>query len=566
MPTKPNRKKDDPKTRERTSTDHVETEWQFEAADLAVVEEWLKRRASVPALSIEPRGTRDIHDTYLDTEDWRVYRAGYALRVREAGGELEATMKALASDDKDGARRRREVSAPLKNAGALTNKTSGPVGRRLHALTGSPRGDHTPKPLFEVRTRRSVFELRRAAPGNSAENGASGKQAALVGEVALDDSEIIIGDDGEKTLLRRVEVEAWDGEVSALREFAAQMREEILGLEPASRSKYEAGLSSAGLTPDFAPDFGSTEVKRSMMIGELAFAVLRRQFTAMLAHEPGVRLGDDPEALHDMRVATRRIRAAMKVFKIALPERRRWLVEELKFFAGALGKVRDLDVLIEDTTNRTIKATEEDREPLEKISEALDKDRSKARDTMLEALDSERYERFLEYFAAMLREGPEDRAGTATPAAAVGRAVVFTARRKWLKAVKRIKKNSPPEAYHDVRKKGKRLRYALEFLSGVYGKKATSGLVKPLKKLQDVLGAQQDAIVAAKILRGLAVSRRRFSRAAVFTMGKLAERRERETHGVRSGFRSSKAFETLTKDRAWKDFDKETKPSGKARG
>lgn len=578
MTTTNDRRGEPSRTRKHPGSDHVETEWQFESDDLAATEEWLKGRPDGPVLFIEPQATREIRDTYFDTEDWRVHRAGYALRVRETDGAFEATMKALASEDEDGARRRREVSMPLKDAGSLTKKTSGLVGERLRNLTGPSREGRELRPLFEVRTRRSVFELRRAMPDVHAETTVdasgdvrprtSGERATRIGELSLDASEIITGD--EKMLLRRVEVEATEGdaargEVSLLWEFAEQISE-ALGLVPAVGSKYEVGLDFAGLIPAPAPDFGSTDIERSSTIGELAFAALREQFSAMLVHEPGTRLGEDPEALHDMRVATRRMRVAMKLFESALPERCQWFREELKSFAGALGEVRDLDVLLEDTMNRTSGTTGEDRESLGKILEALERERVKAREEMLEALDSERYERyerFSTYLAAMLREGPEDGEETATPAAVAGRGVISTARRKWLKAAKRLRKNSPSEAYHDLRKKGKRLRYALEFLSVVNGTKATARLVKPLKKVQDVLGEQQDASVAAETLRGLAASRRRFSRAAVYTMGTLAERRLREAEASRSGFRRSGAFKTLTKGPAWKDFDKKTKDIAK---
>ena len=70
-----------------------------------------------------------------------------------------------------------------------------------------------------------------------------------------------------------------------------------------------------------ALDLGPTEIDATLSCGEVAFAILRRHFAAMVAHEPGVRLGEDPEELHDMRVATRRLRAALKLYSDALPKR-----------------------------------------------------------------------------------------------------------------------------------------------------------------------------------------------------------------------------------------------------
>jgi hypothetical protein len=134
--------------------DHLEVEWQFDADDLDAVEDWLGGDRS--GLTVSPASTKQLKDTYYDTEDWRFYRAGYALRVRRDGKKVEATMKALAPAE-DGVRRRREVSEPLRSGGMKTLRSArGPVGERLRSLAG----DGELRPLFENRTRRRIFELR----------------------------------------------------------------------------------------------------------------------------------------------------------------------------------------------------------------------------------------------------------------------------------------------------------------------------------------------------------------------------------------------------------------------
>ncbi len=82
-------------------------------------------------------------------------------------------------------------------------------------------------------------------------------------------------------------------------------------------------------------------------MGELAFAVLRRQLAVLRDKEPGTRLGEDVEELHDMRVATRRLRAALALFAGVLPVRAQTFRQELGWLAGVLGAVRDLDVQLE---------------------------------------------------------------------------------------------------------------------------------------------------------------------------------------------------------------------------
>src|SRR5918993_1343064 len=422
------------RTKEPSAADHQEIEWQFDAGELESVEGWLDQHNSGSSgLLIASESTIEITDSYYDTDDWRFYRAGYALRVRNTDGAVEATMKSLTPAE-DSLRRRREISEPLEDDRPSTLKRAGgAVGGRTRTLVG-------------------------------------------LGE--------------ETTRLTRVEVEAGIGMAPTpdLLGFVDEMQS-ALELTPASISKYETGLYASGLNPEGDSEFGPTRVDPSMSLGEVAFAVLRTQFAEMRNHEPGTRLGEDPEELHDMRVPTRRMRAAMKVFEGALPERASWLREELRWVAHALGEVRDLDVQIERFQSWKEEADEESSERLEKILAITHKRRATARKNMLETLDSVRYERLLSSFAEMLRLGPaaelelaqtngKDQAGE--PVTAAAPALISDRYRKWRKAAKRLDETSSPEAFHDVRKKGKRLRYTLEFVSEVYGR-SVQKLVKPLK-------------------------------------------------------------------------------------
>jgi triphosphatase len=541
-----------PGTIKSSATDHQEVEWQFDVNELEPVEGWLGQHSSGSGIVVAPEDTVEITDTYYDTDDWRFYRAGYALRVRKTDGGVEATMKSL-SPAEGGLRRRREISEPLKDDRPATlRKAHGPVGKRLKALLGG----REISPLFQVQTRRQRFAL--LLKGSTDE----GTDDLRIGEVALDSSEIPLGD--EPKLLKRVEVEAGVGPSPDLHGFVDEMQF-ALELVPASISKYEMGLYASGLNPDGDEWFGQTDVDPSMSVGEVAFAVLRRQFSEMRNHEPGTRLGEDPEELHDMRVPTRRMRAAMKVFQDALPERARWLREELRWVAHALGDVRDLDVQIERFQAWKEEADEESAEFLDRILKITEKRRVEARKNMLDVLESGRYERLETSFAEMLRRGPgaerelaqaDGHDPSREEITAAAPPLVSRRYRKWRKAAKRLDENSSPEAFHDVRKKGKRLRYTLEFVSEVYGKPAQK-LVKPLKALQDDLGDHQDAVVTAGYLRelGTKTDGPRVPRGAAFTMGVYSERCTREAADLRSSVPRSKPFRALTKGKRWKRFE-----------
>ncbi|CAA9433778.1 MAG: Adenylate cyclase [uncultured Rubrobacteraceae bacterium] len=554
----------------RSPVDHHEVEWQFDATELESVGAWLREHSSGSGLVVEPESEEKITDTYYDASDWRFYRAGYALRIRKTGSSAEATMKSL-SPAEGNVRRRREITEPLgDDSPATLGKAPGPVGERARSLLGG----RDVRPMFEIRTHRQRFALILEGTADASESGASANRVRI-GEVLLDSSEIPLGGGREAANLSRVEVEAGAGTAPTpdLRGFVDEMQY-ALDLKPASISKFETGLYATGLSPGGDTEAGPTEIGPLMTLGEVAFAVLRRQFVKMRAHEPGTRLGEDPEALHDMRVATRRMRAAMKVFEGALPERARWFREELRWVARALGDVRDLDVQIDRLESWRGEVDEEGSEFLDKILDVLGKRRAEARGRMLEALDSARYERLETSFGEMLRRGPgaerklaqsNGHAPEGEPVTSAAPDLISARYRKWRKAARRLDESSPPEDFHDLRKKGKRLRYTLEFVSEVYGK-PVAALVSPLKALQDDLGDHQDAIVAAGTLRelGTTTDGPRVPRGAAFTMGVFTERYLSEAAGIRSGVLGSKPLRALARGKSWKGFEKIMKEAAKS--
>jgi CHAD domain-containing protein len=273
-----------------------------------------------------------------------------------------------------------------------------------------------------------------------------------------------------------------------------------------------------------------------MGIGELAFAVLRRQFLALLANEPGTRLGDDPEKLHDMRVAIRRLRAALRLFEPYLPARAGRLRVELKEVGRVLGAVRDLDVQTAELAAFAGRLGEEGRaaEPLLARLHAI---RAKRRAAMLKALDAPRTRRLLEATQAMLRRSPPayTRADR-LPAVVVVPSLIRKRYRSFRKAADRIDGRAPAAAYHEVRIRGKRLRYAIEFAEGLYGGSGDPA-VRSLVRLQDLLGAHQDAHVVVEQLRATALQGdKRLPADTVFLMGRMAESAERAARRIRREF------------------------------
>jgi CHAD domain-containing protein len=498
--------------------DPVEIEWQFDALDLRPVERWL---ATLPTLAIETRdgGTvtalarppRRLVDSYLDCDDWRIARAGFVVRTRRRGRHDEVTLKDSRPAEGSGLRQRLEVTEILPPSGLAGLGDDGPVGRRLRAIVGSRRL----REVLQVRTRRRPFALRVGGVD--------------VAEIALDDTMIVVGTGQRPMQLRRVEVEVHPEWLDALEPIVEQLRMSC-GLQPARLSKFEAGLLALGEEIPGMPDLGPTDVSADSTMGDLAFAVLRRQLAVVRAKEPGTRLGEDPEELHDMRVATRRLRAALSLFEAVLPVRAQVFREELGWLARLLGTVRDLDVQLEGLavlSPADVHTAADGRDPLVELAALLGREREAARADMLNGLDSVRWDRLAKGLTAMAQQGPARRSlATRVPAEIGLPELVLRPHHKVRKAAKKARHSGVVTDFHALRIRCKRLRYALEFSSDVYGGK-TSRFVRELAVLQDELGEMQDAEVASLQLADLATGDAHLPAATVFMMGGVAEQHRR---------------------------------------
>ncbi len=208
---------------------HVEVEWQFAVRDVDGFERWLARARFDDGWSLSRSAVLRLRDAYFDTADWRVWRAGYALRVRRSGERVEATLKAVRRA-RGGVARRRELTERLRDArvGSL-RAAPGVVGVRLRRVLGA-------SPLVRLcalRTRRRTFALRY--------------EDRAVAEIALDRTRVL-PPRGRERRLQRVEVEVGAGPSALVARFVATLRRRR-HLTTAARSKFEEGLVAAGRVP-----------------------------------------------------------------------------------------------------------------------------------------------------------------------------------------------------------------------------------------------------------------------------------------------------------------------------
>jgi triphosphatase len=498
--------------------DGREVEWQLASTDLGPVRRWLADHGTIDGLVLEPRSTQQIFDTYLDTDDWRIHRAGFALRIRSESGKSEATLKSLHSASTEVADRR-ELTETLENSESESLRRSiGPVGARVHAVSGA----HALLPLFEVRTSRQRFGIRRE------------DEAQQLGEIALDETVISRPHGEPQTSMQRVEVEALTEAHEPLQSLVKTLRNDC-ALQAASDTKYSQGLKSVGLAPGPAPEFAPTTVDASMSMVEVALANLRRYLSAWNLHEPGARLGDNQEELHDLRVAGRRLDAILRQFRSSLPPSLLVIRRTLKRVLRTLGEARDLDVALSELETFGRGLTESERESIEPLKRHLVSERGRARARMLSVLDSVSVQKDLQHLTSLLAT-PSATPQQSSPELVLNVAPELIRRRyrKVRKAADLLTPDSSMEAYHEVRGYGKKLRYALEAVAVIYGKPADE-MLRALRRWQEKLGVQQDAAVAGRRLKALAgAPPKGIPTETLFLMGRFAE------HYVRAASRARK--------------------------
>lgn len=417
---------------------------------------------------------------YYDTADLRLIRAGITLRRRRGGHDAGWHLKLPAGPDT-----RREIQLPLgEDRGDVPPELAGLV--RVHT-----RGEPL-QPIARLTTRRKRLALL----------GRSGESLA---EVAADDvSAQTMG--GTTTLSRwhEVELELTGGDRRLLKAADDLLRRD--GLHPAGRSaKLERALGVELPGPASEP-----RLTLSSPAGRVVLAYLRAQTDRLTSLDPMVRL-DEPDSVHQMRVATRRLRSTLRSFGMIIDrsgtER---LGGELKWLGDVLGEARDAEVLAEHLgANLRRMPVEQVVGPVQaRVHGHFAPARAAARDVVVAALDSRRYFSLLDELERLLADPPLTRRAAAPAAGALPAAVRRGYRQvgRRMRRARRAAAGEPRnEALHQARKAAKRARYAGEAVTPAMGAEA-GRFTKQMKKLQSVLGDHQDTVIARQVERELGMS------------------------------------------------------------
>ncbi|MEU6097975.1 CYTH and CHAD domain-containing protein [Streptomyces sp. NPDC047079] len=457
---------------------------------------WLPDLTGVdPVASLVDRGIEDLDAVYFDTADLRLARSSATLRRRTGGTDAGWHLKLPLEGDS-----REEIRVPLSEE----------VPDSLRDLVASRTRGAPLRPVVRLRTTRSVRDLVDTEGGTLAELSLDTVRAdSLLGEdhhAVWTEMEVELGEEGDPALLDGIE--------------------KVLAKKGIDRAKSPSKLARA--LAETAPDqYGAPEAPPRVApgsAGEHVCAYLREQARALVELDPAVRRGT-PDAVHRMRVTCRRLRSALRSYRLVLDrEATEPIRTELKWLAGELGAERDHEVLGDRLrTGLRELPGELVLGPVTARLTAWDAaQRAEARRRTLDALASPRYRELLERLHELTTRPPLRAKAARPPEKVMVKALTKEydrLRRRMVPALELPPGSERDTAIHQARKAAKRLRYAAQAARPALGKPARR-LGKRVKAVQKVSGDHHDGVVARDTLRRLAVAAHTAGESA-FTWGLL---------------------------------------------
>ncbi|MDH5371417.1 MAG: CHAD domain-containing protein [Acidimicrobiia bacterium] len=414
-------------------------------------------------------GETFLEATYYDTGDLRLLRSGMSLRFRD-GWLIKLS----------------QPSGQPELMWRLEVPLAGPEGEipvRGSDLIRAAVRQETVLPVSRISTHRQLFAIRD-------DDGID------LAEVAFD--QVVSNTEaGTAAAFAELEIEL-DGSASAA----------VLG--PIIARFRALGAGNAIPVSKFARSLGLTIMPGAVVVvpaldarataGEVVHASIARSVRRLLDHAPAVVLDENPEGVHQARVATRKLRSDLRTFRRLLD--REWadrLRDGLRGLTELLGRVRDMDVLLSRLSGLLENVQESEREAAEAICATLQAERNDALEQVIEEFREPSYVELLDRLVEAC-EAPKLTKAAQRPS---GAPLLKLVRKPWQKlraAVHGLPDQPTPEELHRIRILTKRARYAAEAVAPVGGPAAELFGAR-LSELQDVLGEHQDAVFAGAWLR-----------------------------------------------------------------
>ncbi|MGZ4271655.1 MAG: CHAD domain-containing protein [Solirubrobacteraceae bacterium] len=419
--------------------------------------------------------------TFYDTFDGRLHARGLIL-VHE-DGELRLTGRG------------RSVAAPVGERPERLGAAGLPAGPLRDALA----------PVVEVRALVPTATIRiRSRPLLVLDD-----EGKTVVRLAAETVSLLAGGRARRVLAPRLEVHGVRGYDSARARACAAVEGE-LGLQPAALTLQEEAVIAAGGRPEGTSlPLSDLALDARDRADAAAATVLAHLLATIELNLPGTLADVDPEFLHDFRVAVRRTRSVQRQLqRVFPPEPLAAARRDFRWLQQITGPSRDLDVGLLDFDAIAARLPAAHAAELEPLRGVLAERRTRERARMVRTLRGARARRVLAGWSALvggLADAPEDdRPDAARPIADVAGERILRVHRQMVRLGSAIDDDSPPTALHDLRKRGKELRYLLELFGSAFPAEHTRPLVKSLKALQDTLGRFQDREVQAGLFAELA--------------------------------------------------------------
>jgi triphosphatase len=430
-----------------------------------------------------------LSSTYFDTPDQWLSSHRMALRVRRIGRKRIQTLKAPVSGP-DGLQNFQEIEAEIdSDRPQLAAITDTKLSRRLERENVWRRL----RPVFETRFQRSAFLT---------------EQGDSKIEVAVDLGSIIAG--GRRLPIAEIEFELKSGEPDALyalaEQWALQLSEEFpirLGAETKAARGYAL---AEGIEP--TPHKAKAITLPPDMSTEEAFvAIVHNCLDQLRANEEAVLSTEDDEAIHQFRVALRRLRAIVSAYRDLVNDDVQAMISiDLRWMQRQFGPARDLDVLIAETL-QPIHHRLRNQPAFDQLMETAETARVEARRTAHLAIENPRYVSMLIQFYRHLHSGDWRRASArarlGAPVGDFARPLLQSRHKRLARLGARYEVLPEPEL-HRLRILAKKMRYAAEAFHSLYKPKPAKKYISALAAIQDSLGSLNDAFVSRQLLSGLA--------------------------------------------------------------
>lgn len=430
-----------------------------------------------------------LESTYFDTPDQWLSGHGMALRVRRIGRKRIQTLKAPASGP-SGLQNFQEIEAEIaSDRPLLAAVTDAKLARRLEQAKVWRRL----RPIFETKFHRTAF--------------LTGHGDSKI-EVAVDLGSIVAG--GRRLPIAEIELELKSGEPGALYELAEQLAlqlSEELPVRLGAETKAGRGYALAeGLEP--VPHKAKTITLSPKMSTEEGFvAIVTNCLDQLRANEEAVLSTEDDEAIHQFRVALRRLRAIVSAYRDLVDDDVQAMISiDLRWMQRQFGPARDLDVLIAETL-QPIHNRLRGQAAFDQLIETAETARGEARRAAHLAIENPRYVSMLIQFYRHLHSGDWRRASArarlGAPIGDFARPLLQSRHKRLMKLGARYQALPEPEL-HRLRILAKKMRYAAEAFHSLYKLKPAKKYIASLAAIQDSLGSLNDAFVSRQLLSGLA--------------------------------------------------------------